>query len=105
MAIVKRLFKKVPLMGLEFYVDWIEESGEIICIKEVHSGKIFVYKDLVKDGVPVEDLFRGLCGIPKVEVKKEEVKEDVAPAALETEQPKEEDNGKKTKGYRRKVQK
>lgn len=106
--IVKRNFKKVNLMGLDFYVDWVDATGDIICIKEVQSGRIFVYRDLVKDGVPVEDLFRDLCGIPRKEVKKEvkvEVKEEAAPAALETEQPKEQVNEQKAKGRNRKVQK
>ena len=102
-----RKFKRINLLGLDFYVDWIEETGQFISIKEVHSGRIFVYKGLINsEGKSVEGMFREAVGafLP-VEEKEEEVKEEVAPAALETEQPKEELNDKKTKGRNRKVQK
>ena len=124
---VTRMFKRINLLGLDFYVDWIAESGEFISIKEVHSGRIFVYRGLKnEDGKSVEDMFRDAVGAHKPEPQKEEkVKEkepvieekveeipeetpveekntEVAPAALETEQPKEELDGKKTKGRGRK---
>jgi len=124
---VTRMFKRINLLGLDFYVDWLKETGEFISIKEVHSGRIFVYKGLKnEDGKSVEDMFRDAVGNYKPEPQKEEkVKEkepvkkekkeeipeettveeentEVAPAALETEQPKEELNGKKTKGRGRK---
>ena len=113
-----RKFKRINLLGLDFYVDWIAETGQFISIKEVHSGKIFVYRGLKNsEGKSIEDMFREAVGafLPveeepvkeekKEEVEiKEEVKEEVAPAALETEQPKEEVDVKKTKGRNRKVQ-
>ena len=113
---VTRNFKRINLLGLDFYVDWIGETGEFIAIKEVHSGRRFVFDGLkTKDGVEVAQLFRDACGIelPKVEKVKEkepemvviEEKIEVAPAALETEQPKEELNGQKGKGRNRKLKK
>ena len=117
---VTRKFKRINLLGLDFYVDWIDETGEFLSIKEVHSGKIFVYRGLKNaDGVLVEQLFRDSVGAYKPESQKEEkVKEkepeieeetpveeekvEVAPAALETEQPKEELDVKKGKGRSRK---
>ena len=124
---ITRMFKRINLLGLDFYVDWIQETGEFISIKEVHSGIIFVYRGLKNEnGVSVEQMFRDAVGAYKPEPQKEEkVKEkepvieekveeipeetpveekniEVAPAALETEQPKEELNGKKTKGRGRK---
>lgn len=96
----KRMFKRVNVLGLDFYVDWLDNDGyceRIIAIKDVHGGRSFVYGELKKDGVPVEDLFLEACGIKKKPVKEEKV--EVAPAALETEQPKEELNdetGKKS---------
>ena len=99
---ITRMFKRVNLLGLDFYVDWIDETGEFIAIKEVHSGKRFVFEGLMsKDGKSVADLFRDACGIKPVIAEK---KEEVAPAALETEQPKEDLNAKKRKGRNRKVQ-
>jgi hypothetical protein len=110
---ITRMFKRINLLGLDFYVDWIQETGEFISIKEVHSGRIFVYKGLIgPDGVLVEQMFRDAVGAYKPEPQKEEKiaekkpvaekKVEVAPAALETEQPKEELNGKKGKGRSRK---
>lgn len=104
-----RKFKRVNLLGLDFYVDWIEETGEFIAIKEVHSGKRFVYNGLVNaDGVSLEDMFRSACGIampvkeePKIEEEVKEEIEEVAPAALETEQPKEEPDEKPKKRNKR----
>lgn len=89
-----RKFKRVNVLGLDFYVDWIEETGEFIAIKEVHSGKRFVYESLIlNDGMTLADKFREAVGIPLKEVKKKaEKKEAVAPAAQVTEQPKEETN-------------
>lgn len=86
----KRNFKRINLLGLDFYVDWLEVDGEfsrIICVKDVHGGRNFVYRDLVCAGEPLEILILRAIGI--------ELKE--APEALGTEQPKEETNGKKTK--------
>lgn len=93
----KRLFKRVNVLGIDFYVDWLDMDGvceRIICVKDVHGGRVFVYQGLTKDGVPVEDLLLEACGVKKKEAKKEPVekKVEVAPAALETEQPKEEQN-------------
>lgn len=101
-----RKFKRINLLGLDFYVDWIAETGKLISVKEVHSGRIFVYAGLKdENGKSVEDMIRDASGamLPKEEEKKEEVEEvKVAPAALETEQPKEETDGKKRKASRRK---
>lgn len=94
----KRLFKRVNVLGIDFYVDWLDMDGvceRIICVKDVHGGRIFVYQGLTKDGVPVEDLLLEACGVKKKEPAKEKV--EVAPAALETEQPKEELNDEKGK--------
>ena len=97
------MFKRVNLLGLDFYVDWIDETGEFIAIKEVHSGKRFVFEGLMtKEGKSVEDLFRDACGIKPVIAEK---KEEVAPAALETEQPKEDLDGEKRKKRNRKLEK
>ena len=98
----KRLFKRVNVLGIDFYVDWLDIDGvceRIICVKDVHGGRIFVYQGLTKDGVPVEDLLLEACGVKKKEAKKEPVEEkvEVAPAALETEQPKEELNAEEGK--------
>lgn len=119
-----RNFKRVNLLGLDFYVDWIAETGEFISIKEVHSGRRFMFEGLMKDNKSVEDMFREAVGAykpveevktPTVEQLKtaidamngpvESIVEQLAPAALETEQPKEDLDGKKTKGRHRKVQK
>jgi hypothetical protein len=75
----QRLFKKVSVIGLEFYVDYLA-SGEIICIKEVHSGRRFLPDDLNYRGEPVTNLFLKAIGMPVVvvdatETKVEEVKE------------------------------
>jgi len=113
---ITRMFKRTNLLGLDFYVDWVAETGEFISIKEVHSGRIFVYKGLKNEsGESVEDMFRNAVGAykpqpvkkeePKKEEVKEEVKVEVAPAALETEQPKEELNAKKAKTGNRKLKK
>ena len=94
----KRLFKRVNVLGIDFYVDWLDMDGvceRIICVKDVHGGRIFVYQGLTKDGVPVEDLLLEACGVKKKEPVKEKV--EVAPAALETEQPKEELNAEEGK--------
>ena len=94
----KRLFKRVNVLGIDFYVDWLDMDGvceRIICVKDVHGGRIFVYQGLTKDGVPVEDLLLEACGVKKKEPTKEKV--EVAPAALETEQPKEELNAEEGK--------
>ena len=94
----KRLFKRVNVLGIDFYVDWLDIDGvceRIICVKDVHGGRIFVYQGLTKDGVPVEDLLLEACGVKKKEPVKEKV--EVAPAALETEQPKEELNAEEGK--------
>lgn len=105
-----RKFKRVNLLGLDFYVDWIEETGEFIAIKEVHSGRRFMYNGLVNsDGVSLEDMFRKACGIPipekpiieEIKIGTEEKIEEVAPAALETEQPKEESDEKPKKRNKR----
>ena len=98
----KRLFKRVNLLGIDLYVDWLDMDGvceRIISVKDVHGGRIFVYQGLTKEGVPVEDLLLEACGVKKKESKKEPVEEkvEVAPAALETEQPKEELNDEKGK--------
>ena len=48
---ITRMFKRVNLLGLDFYVDWIDETGEFIAIKEVHSGKRLVFEGLMtKEG-------------------------------------------------------
>jgi len=100
---ITRKFKRVNLLGLDFYVDWIDETGEFIAIKEVHSGKRFVFEGLMgADGRSVTDMFKDVCGIKPVIIEEEIVEE--APAALETEQPKETTNEKR-KGRNRKVQK
>lgn len=101
----KRKFKRVNVLGLDFYVDWLDVDNyceRIIAVKDVHGGRNFVYQGLAKDGVPVEDLLLEACGVKKKPVIEEKV--EVAPAALETEQPKEELNDKKGKGRRKKVQ-
>jgi len=110
---ITRMFKRTNLFGLDFYVDWVAETGEFIAIKEVHSGKIFVYRGLKNEsGESVEDMFRNAVGAYKPQPVKEgpkqekvEEKVEVAPAALETEQPKEELNAKKTKTGNRKLKK
>lgn len=94
----KRMFKRVNVLGLDFYVDWMDKDGyceRIICVKDVHGGRIFVYQGLTKDGMPVEDLLLEACGVKKKEPVEEKV--EVAPAALETEQPKEELNAEEGK--------
>lgn len=113
----KRMFKRVNVLGLDFYVDWMDKDGcceRIICVKDVHGGRIFVYQGLTKDGVPVEDLLLEACGVKKKEpeitseklkdaikamnsLSPEKIIEQVAPAALETEQPKEELNAEEGK--------
>lgn len=101
----KRKFKRVNVLGLDFYVDWLDVDNyceRIIAVKDVHGGRNFVYAGLEKDGVPVENLLLEACGVQKKPI--EEKKVEVAPAALETEQPKEELDGKKGKGRRKKVQ-
>jgi hypothetical protein len=75
----QRLFKKVSVVGLDFYVDYFAD-GTIICIKEVHSGRRFVPDDLYYKGEPVMNLFLKAIDIPvaepkATEVKAEEVKE------------------------------
>ena len=57
---------------------------------------------MTKEGKSVEDLFRDACGIKPVIAEK---KEEVAPAALETEQPKEDLDGEKRKKRNRKLEK
>lgn len=74
----QRLFKKVSVVGLDFYVDYFAD-GTIICIKEVHSGRRFVPDDLYYKEEPVMNLFLKAIDIPVavVDAKKEEVKEAV----------------------------
>jgi hypothetical protein len=101
----KRKFKRVNVLGLDFYVDWLDVDNyceRIIAVKDVHGGRNFVYAGLAKDGVLVEDLLLEACGVKKKPAIEKKV--EVAPAALETEQPKEELNDKKGKGRRKKVQ-
>ena len=93
-----RKFKRVNVLGLDFYVDWLDIDNyceRIIAVKDVHGGRNFVYNGLAKDGVPVEDLLLEACGVKKKPVVEEKV--EVAPAALETEQPKEELNAEEGK--------
>lgn len=93
-----RKFKAVNVLGLDFYVDWLENDGtfeKIIAVKDVHGGRNFVYKGLLKDNIPVETLLLNACGVTLKE-KKEEIKQE-QPAAQETEQPKEKTYAKKTK--------
>lgn len=96
-----RKFKAVNVLGLDFYVDWLENDGyfeRIIAVKDVHGGRNFVYQDLVKDGVPVSELLLNACGviIKEKEQPKQESKAEIT-AAQETEQPKETSSAKKTK--------
>lgn len=97
-----RKFKQVNVLGIDFYVDWVEEDGKfdrIIAVKDVHGGRNFVYRGLIKDGKSVEDMLLEAVGIEKpapVAEKKEEIVEE-APAAQVTEQPKEETSAKKGK--------
>ena len=63
----QRLFKKVMVVGLDFYVDYLA-SGEIICIKEVHSGRRFIPDDLYYKGEPVINLFLKAIDVPVVVV-------------------------------------
>ena len=63
----QRLFKKVSVVGLDFYVDYLD-NGEIICVKEVHSGRRFVPDDLYYKGEPVMNLFLKAIGKPVVVV-------------------------------------
>jgi len=94
----KRMFKRVNVLGLDFYVDWMDKDGyceRVVSVKDVHGGRTFVYAGLEKDGTPVEELLLEACGIKKKPI--EEKKVEVAPAALETEQPKEELNAEKGK--------
>ena len=102
----KRMFKRVNVLGLDFYVDWLDNDGyceRIISVKDVHGGRTFVYAELEKNGVTVEDMFLEACGIKKKSEKEEKV--EVAPAALETEQPKEELNDEKGKKSTRRSKK
>lgn len=96
----KRMFKRVNVLGLDFYVDWLDVDNKcvkLIAVKDVHGGRSFVYAGLTKDGVPVEDILLQAVGVTKyVEEKKEEVVKE-APAAQETEQPKENLSAKTTK--------
>ena len=95
----KRMFKRVNVLGLDFYVDWLDLDNvctRLISVKDVHGGRTFVYAGLEKDGVPVEDLLLEAVGVKKQVVKKEEVKAE-APAAQETEQPKENLDAQKAK--------
>ena len=101
----RRMFKRVNVLGLDFYVDWLDVDDycvKLISVKDVHGGRSFVYAGLEKDGVPVEDLLLQACGVKKQEVKEECVKVE-APAAQETEQPKEETNAKTRKRRTKKV--
>ena len=99
----KRMFKRVNVLGLDFYVDWLDVDGycvRLISVKDVHGGRSFVYTGLEKDGVLVEDMLLDACGVKKEEPKKEVKEEKVeaeAPAAQETEQPKENMGAKTTK--------
>lgn len=74
----QRLFKKVMVVGLDFYVDYLAD-GTIICIKEVHSGRRFIPDDLCYKGEPVMNLFLKAIDMPVVVVdaKKAEAKEAV----------------------------
>lgn len=94
-----RKFKRINLLGLDFYVDWLDINGmceRIICVKEVYSGKIFVFKDVVVNGVSFEDMIYNALNIQKYEEPKKIVADK--PAAQVTEQPKEEASAKKGKG-------
>lgn len=71
----QRLFKKVMVVGLDFYVDYLAD-GTIICIKEVHSGRRFIPDDLYYKGEPVMNLFMKAIDMPIVVVDaKKAVKE------------------------------
>lgn len=74
----QRLFKKVMVVGLDFYVDYLAD-GKIICIKEVHSGRRFIPDDLYYKGEPVMNLFLKAIDMPVavVDVNKAEAKEAV----------------------------
>lgn len=103
----KRMFKRVNVLGLDFYVDWLDVDNvcvKLISVKDVHGGRSFVYAGLEKDGVLVEDMLLDACGVKKQEVKEEECVKVEAPAAQETEQPKEETNAKTRKKRTKKVQ-
>lgn len=62
----ERKFKKITMIGLEFYVDYFA-SGEIICIKEVHSGRRFMTDDIFVGKKPIKDLFLEALGFAKEE--------------------------------------
>jgi hypothetical protein len=69
----QRLFKKVMVVGLDFYVDYLAD-GTIICIKEVHSGRRFIPDDLCYKGEPVMNLFLKAIDMPDCWSKATEVK-------------------------------
>ena len=73
----QRLFKKVSVVGLDFYVDYFAD-GTIICIKEVHSGRRFIPDDLCYKGEPVMNLFLKAIDMPVAEKKVTEVKAEEA---------------------------
>ena len=99
----RRMFKRVNVFGLDFYVDWLDVDNvcvKLISVKDVHGGRSFVYADLKKNGVPVEDILLEAVGVKKQSEEIAQSKEEVqaeATAAQETEQPKEEINAKTTK--------
>ena len=70
----QRIFKRVSVIGLDFYVDFYDKSGKIICIKEVHSGKRFIPDNLYLGKEPVLDLFRKAIGFGAEESVIEEAK-------------------------------
>lgn len=70
----QRIFKRVSVIGLDFYVDFYDKSGKIICIKEVHSGKRFIPDNLYLGKEPVLDLFKKAIGFETTKNVVEEVK-------------------------------
>lgn len=73
-----REFKKVSVIGLEFYVDYFGDTGEIICIKEVHSGRRMICDGIEVNGVSLMDLFKESVGIEINPLpSKEEVKSTI----------------------------
>lgn len=73
----QRLFKRVSVIGLDFYVDYLD-NGQIICIKEVHSGRRFIPDNLYLGEKPVLEVFKEAIGVDKLEKPAEVVVEPVA---------------------------
>lgn len=67
-----RKFKRVTVIGLEFYVDYLDDKGEIVSIKEVHSGKRMICDGILVNGKELENLFRRSIGLEE-KVKEETV--------------------------------